>query len=50
MVGDSWSRDIEGAIAAGLQAVWVARARSRPAWPSQVGIVEKLDADAFAGF
>jgi FMN phosphatase YigB (HAD superfamily) len=47
MVGDSWSRDIEGAIAAGMQAVWVA---ARPAWPSQLGIVETLDADAFAGF
>ncbi|MFZ0214856.1 MAG: HAD hydrolase-like protein, partial [Candidatus Dormiibacterota bacterium] len=30
MVGDSWSRDIEGALGGGLAAVWVAGERTRP--------------------
>ncbi|MFZ0215331.1 MAG: HAD-IA family hydrolase, partial [Candidatus Dormiibacterota bacterium] len=30
MAGDSWSRDIEGALGAGLAAVWVAGQRTRP--------------------
>jgi phosphoserine phosphatase len=30
MVGDSWERDVQGAIAAGLRAVWIARGRSAP--------------------
>lgn len=30
MVGDSWDRDVKGALAAGISAVWVARGRPVP--------------------
>jgi putative hydrolase of the HAD superfamily len=30
MVGDSWERDIEGALSAGLRAVWISHGRDAP--------------------
>jgi HAD superfamily hydrolase (TIGR01549 family) len=30
MVGDSWERDVSGAVAAGLRAVWISQGRSAP--------------------
>jgi HAD superfamily hydrolase (TIGR01549 family) len=30
MVGDSWERDVEGALAAGLRAVWISHGRHAP--------------------
>ncbi len=46
MVGDSWPRDIEGAIAIGMQAVWISRGRPRPPSRPDVRIVEELDVGA----
>ena len=31
MVGDSWERDIEGALGAGLSAIWISHGREAPA-------------------
>jgi len=30
MVGDSWERDVQGALAAGLRAVWISDGRPAP--------------------
>jgi putative hydrolase of the HAD superfamily len=38
MVGDSWERDIEGALAAGLPSVWIASGRPVPAPAPQEGV------------
>lgn len=38
MVGDSWERDIEGALSAGLQAIWISHGRPLPRYGSRVGI------------
>jgi FMN phosphatase YigB (HAD superfamily) len=47
MVGDSWSRDVEGALAGGMQAIWVARGRQRPPSRPQVRTVQTLDVGVF---
>jgi putative hydrolase of the HAD superfamily len=36
MVGDSWERDVTGALAAGLRAVWISQGRSAPGSPPGV--------------
>lgn len=48
MVGDSWSRDIEGAAGIGMQALWISGGRPRPSSLPQVRTVEQLDASALA--
>ncbi len=43
MVGDSWTRDIEPAVALGMRAIWVARGRQpSPSLPG-VCVVDELD-------
>ncbi|GAA5435289.1 HAD family hydrolase [Deinococcus aquaticus] len=41
MVGDSWQKDVQGALAAGLRAVWVSRA-GLPAQDAGVPVVSRL--------
>jgi HAD superfamily hydrolase (TIGR01509 family) len=43
MVGDSWGRDVEGAISCGLPAVWIASGRPVPAQLDGVTVVETID-------
>jgi putative hydrolase of the HAD superfamily len=42
MVGDSWVRDIEGALAAGLPSVWIASGRPAPAAQEGVTVIESM--------
>jgi putative hydrolase of the HAD superfamily len=42
MVGDSWARDIEGALAAGLPSVWIASGRPTPAARVGVTVIESI--------
>jgi putative hydrolase of the HAD superfamily len=42
MVGDSWERDIEGGLAAGMSAVWIADGRTPPAEHPQVMVVDSV--------
>jgi putative hydrolase of the HAD superfamily len=45
MVGDSWERDIEGAVAAGLPSVWIASGRPPPVAvpPQGVTVIETIE-------
>ena len=40
MVGDSWNRDVEGATASGITAVWISNGRPRPAALQDVFVVD----------
>ena len=40
MVGDSWERDVEGAVAAGLSAVWISHGRETPRSDPAVRVAE----------
>ena len=40
MVGDNWERDVEGALSAGLRAVWISHGRETPAVDERVGIAQ----------
>jgi putative hydrolase of the HAD superfamily len=42
MVGDSWARDIEGALAAGIPSVWIASGRPVPAPQEGVTVIESI--------
>jgi putative hydrolase of the HAD superfamily len=42
MVGDSWERDIEGALATGIRPVWIAAGRPRPEEDSRVTAVRSV--------
>ncbi len=42
MVGDSWARDIEGALAAGHPPVWIASGRPVPAPQEGVTVIESI--------
>jgi hypothetical protein len=42
MVGDSWERDVLGALQAGSSAVWIAGGRNRPEALQDVAIVDVL--------
>ena len=42
MVGDSWERDVEGALAAGMTAVWIADGRTPPAEYPGVTVVDSV--------
>ena len=42
MVGDSWARDIEGALGAGMSAVWIADGRTPPADLPRVTVVDSV--------
>jgi HAD superfamily hydrolase (TIGR01549 family) len=41
MVGDSWERDILGALSAGMRAVWVSHGRTPPGADRRVSVVSK---------
>jgi putative hydrolase of the HAD superfamily len=43
MVGDSWARDIEGALAAGLPSVWIASGRPVPAPQEDVTVIASIE-------
>ena len=38
MVGDSWERDVSGALAAGMRAVWISHGRSLPDTDPRVAV------------
>lgn len=38
MVGDSWERDVSGALAAGMRAVWISHGRSLPGFDPRVTV------------
>jgi HAD superfamily hydrolase (TIGR01549 family) len=40
MVGDSWERDIEGALSAGLGAIWISHGRPLPRTGSTAGVAD----------
>jgi putative hydrolase of the HAD superfamily len=40
MVGDNWERDVEGALSAGLRAVWIAHGREPPREDSRIEVAE----------
>jgi putative hydrolase of the HAD superfamily len=42
MVGDSWERDVEGALATGMTAVWIADGRHAPAEDPRVTVVDSV--------
>jgi len=42
MVGDSWERDVEGALAAGLSAVWIADGRTPPAEHPRLTVIDSV--------
>jgi putative hydrolase of the HAD superfamily len=46
MVGDSWARDIEPAVALGMRAIWVTGGREVPKVRLGVSVVEALDVTA----
>jgi putative hydrolase of the HAD superfamily len=43
MVGDSWERDVEGAVSCGLPVVWIASGRPVPARLDGVTVIETID-------
>ena len=48
MVGDSWERDIEGALAAGLRAIWISHGHEPPRSDPSVGIAAAASDVRFA--
>jgi HAD superfamily hydrolase (TIGR01549 family) len=40
MVGDSWERDVEGAVGAGLSAIWISHGRDAPRSDPKVRVAE----------
>jgi len=42
MVGDSWERDVEGALAAGMSAVWIADGRTPPDDLDRVTVIDSV--------
>jgi putative hydrolase of the HAD superfamily len=42
MVGDSWERDVQGALAAGIRPVWVSRGRPLPEQDSGVVAIQSI--------
>jgi HAD superfamily hydrolase (TIGR01549 family) len=40
MIGDSWERDVEGALASGLRAVWISHGRPVPRADGRVTVAE----------
>ena len=42
MVGDSWERDVVGALAAGMTAVWIADGRPAPGTDPRVTVVDSV--------
>lgn len=49
MVGDSWERDVLGALAMGIRVVWVSNGRPVPEPRDGVTVVETLTFDVFEG-
>ncbi|MGA2835100.1 MAG: HAD family hydrolase [Acidimicrobiales bacterium] len=43
MVGDSWERDVEGALGVGMSVVWIAAGRSAPRGHPRVTVVETVN-------
>ncbi|MHB1447503.1 MAG: HAD family hydrolase [Acidimicrobiales bacterium] len=44
MVGDSWERDVKGATAAGIAAIWIAAGRPVPGGESSVSVIPSIGA------
>ena len=42
MVGDSWERDVEGALAAGMSAVWIGAGRTPPAEHERLTVIDSV--------
>ena len=42
MVGDSWERDIEGGLAAGMSVVWIADGRTPPTEDPRVTVIDSV--------
>jgi FMN phosphatase YigB (HAD superfamily) len=42
MIGDSWERDILGALGAGMSAVWIADGRPLPDQLDRVRVVDRV--------
>ena len=42
MVGDSWERDVEGALGAGMSAVWIAAGRTPPAAHERLTVIDSV--------
>jgi len=42
MVGDSWERDVEGALAAGMSAVWIADGRTPPSQHPRLTVIDSV--------
>jgi FMN phosphatase YigB (HAD superfamily) len=40
MVGDSWERDVTGALAAGMRAVWISHGRTAPNPDERVSVAK----------
>ena len=50
MVGDSWERDVVGALAAGMTVVWIADGRPAPGTDPRVTVVDSVrDLDDLLG-
>jgi putative hydrolase of the HAD superfamily len=43
MVGDSWERDVMGAVSFGLSAVWIASGRPAPEQMERVAVIDSLE-------
>ena len=42
MIGDSWERDVVGALATGMTAVWIADGRTPPEEDPRVTVVDSV--------
>ncbi len=40
MIGDSWERDVTGALAAGMRAVWISHGRAAPFSDARVSVAK----------
>ncbi len=40
MIGDSWERDVMGALAAGMRAVWISHGRAAPFSDARVSVAK----------
>jgi len=46
MIGDSWERDVRGALNVGMAAIWIGRGRGPPERPDGVLVVDELTPEA----
>ena len=40
MIGDSWERDVTGALGAGMRAVWISHGRAAPVSDARVTVAK----------